>query len=89
MTPMVKKLREIQVMLNSEKLAEEGAKFMKKITPIDTGNARRNTYHEGDTIHANYPYAKRLDEGWSKQNKKGLIDPTIKHLQDLINKGAI
>lgn len=89
MTPLVKKLREIQVQLDTQKLAREGAKFMKSITPIDKGNARRKTYSDGDTIHAEYPYAKRLDEGWSKQNTKGLIQPTIDHLQDLINKGKI
>jgi len=89
MLPIVKKLREIEIMLDENKLATEGAKFMKSITPIRSGNARRNTYARGDTIHAEYPYAKRLDEGWSQQNQTGLIDPTIDHLQDLINKGKI
>ena len=81
---MIKKLQEIEIFLDSKKFADEGAKFMRSITPIDKGNARRNTYAEGDTIHANYPYAKRLDEGWSKQNQIGLIEPTIKHLEDYI-----
>lgn len=87
--PIVKKLHEIEIMLDENKLATEGAKFMKSITPIRSGNARRNTYSKGDTIYAEYPYAKRLDEGWSQQNQTGLIDPTIDHLQDLINKGKI
>lgn len=90
MLPIVKKLREIEVMLDENKLADEGAKFMKSITPIDKGNARRKTYANGNSIHADYPYAQRLDENWSKQtNGKGLIQPTIEHLQDLINKGKI
>lgn len=89
MIPIVKKLKEIEVQLDATKFATEGARFMKSITPRDTGNAQRNTFSRGDTIYAEYPYAKRLDEGWSKQNTKGLIEPTIKHLEDLINKGKI
>lgn len=89
MLPIVKALKEIQIKLDTNKIADEGASYMKSITPIDTGNARRNTFSRGDTIYAQYPYAKRLDEGWSKQNTKGLIDPTIQHLQDLINRGLL
>jgi hypothetical protein len=89
MIPIVKKLKEIEVQLDATKFATEGARFMKSITPIDKGNARRKTFSRGDTIYAEYPYAKRLDEGWSKQNTTGLIDPTIQHLQDLINKGLL
>lgn len=47
-----------------------------KQTPIDTGNARRKTRLIGDTIHARYPYARRLDKGWSKQAPDGMIKPT-------------
>jgi hypothetical protein len=89
MTPMVRKLDKIQILLNETALATEGAKFMKGITPIKSGNARRNTYADNNTIRAEYPYAQRLDEGWSKQNQIGLINPTIDHLNDLINKGLI
>lgn len=89
MTPLVKKLKQIEIILDSNALALEGANFMKSITPIRSGNARRNTSSQGDTIKASYPYAQRLDEGWSKQNQIGLIQPTIDHLQDLINKGVI
>lgn len=89
MLPIIKALNQIQIKLDANKIADEGASYMKSITPIDSGNARRNTFSRGDTIYAQYPYAKRLDEGWSKQNTKGLIDPTIKHLQDLINRGLL
>ena len=90
MLPIVKKLREIEVFLDEKKFADEGARFLKSITPIDKGNARRNTYANGNTIYAEYPYAKRLDENWSKQtNGKGLVQPTLDHLQDLVNKGKI
>lgn len=89
MNYIIKKLDEISVLLDERKLAVEGARFMKSITPIDTGNARSRTVAKGNEIHADYPYAKRLDEGWSQQNQTGLIDPTIEHLEDLIKRGAI
>lgn len=89
MNSIVKKLRDISILLDENKLASEGAKFMRSITPIDKGNARRNTNANGNVIEAKYPYAKRLDEGWSKQNQIGLIKPTIDHLEELIRKGAI
>lgn len=49
-----------------------------KNTPIDTGNARRKTRLRGTVIEAQYPYAQRLDEGWSKQSPKGMTEPTQK-----------
>lgn len=89
MNKIVKKLREISIVLDENKLADEGAKFMRSITPIQSGNARRKTRSNGNVIQADYPYAKRLDEGWSKQNQIGLVNPTIAHLEELIRKGTI
>jgi hypothetical protein len=51
-------------------------------TPIRSGNARRKTKLQGKTINANYPYAKRLDEGYSKQSPQGMTKPT----EDFIKK---
>ena len=84
MNPIVKKLKEIQVTLNDNDLADVGAKYMRTITPIRSGNARRNTFADGNMIKAEYPYAKRLDEGWSKQNQIGLIEPTLAYLEKYI-----
>lgn len=89
MNPIVKKLDQISILLDETKLADEGARYMRSITPIRSGNARRKTNSSGKQINAAYPYAKRLDEGWSKQNTTGLIDPTIQHLEELLRKGAI
>jgi hypothetical protein len=89
MNKIVSKLREIKILLNEDKLAAEGARYMKSITPIRSGNAKRKTTSNKNVIEANYPYAKRLDEGWSQQNQIGLIQPTIDHLEELIKKGAI
>ena len=51
-------------------------------TPIRSGNARRKTKLKGKTIVADYPYAKRLDEGYSKQSPQGMTKPT----EDFIKK---
>lgn len=61
-------------------------KFLKKETPIDSGNARKKTKLRGDTIKSDYAYAKRLDEGWSNQAPKGFTEPTIKEIDRLIDK---
>ena len=46
-------------------------------TPIRSGNARLNTkLREGNTIHANYAYADRLDKGHSQQAPTGMVKPT-------------
>lgn len=41
------------------------------------GNARRSTVLKGNTIQADYPYAKRLDTGYSSQAPKGIVKPFI------------
>lgn len=55
-------------------------------TPTRSGDARKKTKLKGDTIHANYPYAKRLDEGWSKQAPSGIKEPTEKALAEHLDK---
>jgi hypothetical protein len=54
---------------------KEAHKEFVALTPIRSGNARRNTSLQGDTIRANYPYAQRLDEGYSRQAPKGITLP--------------
>lgn len=62
----------------------------RRITPKDTGNARKRTRLRGNTIQARYPYAKRLDEGWSRQAPKGMFKPTFdfikKHSRRMLRK---
>ena len=55
MNKIVSKLREIKILLNEDKLATEGAKYMKSITPIRSGNAKRKTTSNKNVIEANYP----------------------------------
>lgn len=46
------------------------------------GNARRNTKLTRDSIEADYPYAERLDSGWSKQAPDGMTKPTEQFLEN-------
>jgi hypothetical protein len=55
---------------------EAHAEFVKS-TPIRSGNARRNTKLNGNVINANYPYAQRLDDGYSPQSPDGMTNPTL------------
>jgi len=70
-SPLLKKqVKEIQ------QLPQEAYKVFVQETPIQRGNARRNTKLKNKTIEANYPYAKRLNEGYSKQSPAGMVKPT-------------
>lgn len=59
------------------------AEFIKN-TPIRTGNARAHTSLNGKVITADYPYAERLDNGWSNQAPDGMTHPTEEFAQRLI-----
>ena len=65
----------------AKQLPKEAYEFFVDSTPIRTGNARRSTRLRGDTIDADYNYAQRLDEGYSRQAPKGMSEPTEKFLQ--------
>ena len=58
----------------------------KSETPIRSGNARRKTKQNKLKIKSNYPYAGRLDEGWSRQAPKGFTEPSIDFLEKAIDK---
>lgn len=50
------------------------------------GNARRSTVLKSNTIEANYPYAQRLEEGWSSQAPNGMTEPTIEDIREYVFK---
>ena len=82
-----RRIREIQANSSPEKMAAFAHDHLVKITPKDTGNAKNKTTLNKDEVHANYAYAKRLDENWSKQTKgKGLIQPTLDAVVGYIDK---
>ena len=62
------------------KILPEAYKKFKDLTPFRSGNAKRKTRKESDAIVADYPYAQRLDKGWSRQAPNGMSKPTIKHI---------
>jgi len=80
------RIDKIKSVLDQNKMASEAHKVFIKNTPVRTGNARANTLLEKNDIIADYPYAIRLDQGWSKQRPLGMSEPTIKFLQDYIKK---
>jgi hypothetical protein len=57
-----------------------------KITPVDTGRARRNTKLRGRTINADYAYAQRLDQGWSRQAPDGMSQPTDRFIDQWLRR---
>lgn len=63
------------------KLPDEAYDVFRDETPIKTGNARSKTRLRGDVIDANYPYAGRLDNGYSRQSPRGMVQPTIEFLR--------
>jgi len=73
----VSKLEDISRNLTAENLTDIGYKTFYDETPVRSGNARRNTKKQAREIQANYPYAKRLDEGYSKQSPDGMVQPTL------------
>lgn len=80
------RINQIKGILDQNKMANEAHKVFLRNTPVKTGNARANTELVRNEILADYPYAIRLDQGWSKQSPKGMSEPTIKFLQDYIKK---
>ena len=69
-----------------ELLPQQAYKEWVKDTPIQTGNARRKTRLNKNTIEAQYPYAQRLDEGSSKQAPKGMSVPVQKFVEQQMRK---
>lgn len=62
-------------------LAPKAFAFFRSKTPVDSGNARNKTKLQGDTIQADYPYATRLDQGYSSQARTGMSRPTISYIR--------
>ena len=71
-----------------ETVMRKAYKYFKAETPIDSGNARRRTRLQNNktVIYANYPYAGRLDDGWSKQSRDGMTEPTIDFIEDEVRR---
>ena len=82
MSGLTKKLKKLSTL--SEEVIEPAYEFFVENTPIKTGNARRNTKLKKKSIEANYTYAAKLDDGYSKQSPKGMTKPTEKLITKLV-----
>jgi len=73
--------REAKVKKILNAVPREAYNKFKDETPKRTGNAKSKTVFQstsqGGRITGNYPYANRLNEGYSKQAPDGMTDPTI------------
>lgn len=78
-----------QSMAEYSKVAQRVAKktytYFSSITPVRTGNARRNTRLRDQTIEANYNYAGNLDQGSSSQAPQGMSGPSIEFMEKTFN----
>lgn len=80
------RLKQLSKELDATVLAQVGYKTFRTETPVRTGNARSHTALIRDEIVADYPYAQRLDGGWSHQSPAGMTRPTIAAVEDYIKK---
>lgn len=69
-----------------DKVPSQAYTYFKAITPIRSGNARRRTILKKDIIHAQYPYADRLDDGYSRQAPNGMSKPTEAFVKNTVDK---
>ena len=78
-------LRRVQSDL--DRLPAQAYNYFVKITPKDTGNARRSTrLTNNKVIEANYPYAQPLDRGWSRQAPQGMTKPTEQFIKTQLSR---
>jgi hypothetical protein len=75
-----KRIQDLTDSLTGEKLAQQAYGVFRATTPIRSGNARSNTRLSQNDISANYPYAQRLDRGYSKQAPRGMTQPTDEYI---------
>ena len=68
------------------KVMKQTYPVLKGKTPIDSGNARSKTRLEKNNtqIGSRYPYADRLNNGWSKQAPRGFTEPAIDEIEKLV-----
>lgn len=81
-----RQLKYLERELDPDKLAQKAYRFFVSKTPEDTGNAKRKTTISGNIINAQYPYAGRLDQGYSKQAPQGMTKPTEEYIKNHIER---
>lgn len=86
MSNITNRLNKVLKTLDNNNITDVAFKYFVENTPIDKGNARRNTKKENNEIIADYPYAKRLEEGYSNQAPKGMVEPTLEEVRAYVFK---
>jgi hypothetical protein len=81
---IIRRLGQISKDFDQDAITKVGYPTFRASTPIRSGNARRSTVMVGNEIRAQYPYATRLDQGYSKQSPEGMTQPTIEAMQKYI-----
>jgi len=85
LTQFNRQIKAAKLALND--LPEFAEKEMRANTPIRSGNARRNTNLQGNTVVADYAYAQRLEDNYSPQTQgRGIIAPTEKEIQKEVDR---
>jgi hypothetical protein len=86
MKKLTDRLAYLQKELTAQKLVNVAFPEFVKNTPVLTGNARRRTSKDAKSINADYPYAQRLDQGYSPKSPQGMVEPTIAAVRAYVNK---
>lgn len=60
--------------------------YFRQITPRRSGNAQSKTRYNDKEIVGNYPYAQRLDNGYSRQAPDGMSEPTLRYFESNLEK---
>jgi hypothetical protein len=81
-----KRLEEIAKDLDPVLVAKLAYPVFYSNTPRRTGNAQNHTKVRQNMIEADYPYAQRLDNGYSSLKPQGMTKPTIKWFKDYIRR---
>jgi hypothetical protein len=95
MSNIKKRLDKVLKTLDDDNISQVAYDKFKDVTPIKTGNAKRNTKKNGKKIEANYPYATILDKGrhmtrrgmrGSDQAPEGMSKPALEEVRKYVFK---
>lgn len=80
------RLKRLKQNLSAQNLCNIAYPVFIRNTPIRTGYARAHTQKSSTEISARYPYAQRLDQGWSRQSPNGMVKPTLEFVNKYIQR---
>lgn len=80
------RIKQIQKDLTAKAIVDVGYPVFLSHTPVRSGNAKRHTSRTEASILADYPYARRLDQGWSHKSPEGMTAPTMQAMRAYVKK---